>query len=78
MMSRGRVAFFTLAIVLSLVPPPAVAQSTDSTTPIRTLDGQPDISGTFTFRTLTPFQRPRRFEGKENLTAEDAAAFEAS
>ena len=78
MMARGRVAFFTLAIVLSLVPPPAVAQSTDSTTPIRTLDGQPDISGTFTFRTLTPFQRPREFEGKENLTAEDAAAFEAS
>ena len=44
---------------------------------MRTLDGQPDVSGTFTFRTLTPFQRPQQFEGRETLSAE-AAAFEAS
>jgi len=46
--------------------------------PMRTPDGQPDISGIFTFRTLTPLQRPRQFEGRETLTAEEAAAFEAS
>lgn len=45
---------------------------------MRTSDGQPDVSGIFTFRTLTPFQRPRQFEGRENLSAEEAAVFEAS
>ena len=45
---------------------------------MRTPDGQPDVSGTFTFRTLTPLDRPTQFEGRENLTAEEAAAFEAS
>ena len=46
--------------------------------PMRTPDGQPDISGIFTFRTLTPYQRPEQFAGKETLSAEEAAAFEAS
>ena len=46
--------------------------------PLRTPDGHPDISGTFTFRTLTPMQRPARFEGRETLSLEEAAAFEAS
>ena len=32
----------------------------------------------FTFRTLTPLERPRQFEELETLSAEDAAAFEAS
>ncbi len=70
--------FFTLTVVLTLVPPSAIAQSTDRTMPMRTPDGQPDISGNFTFRTLTPFERPSQFEGQENLSAEDAASFEAS
>ena len=78
MLEKCFVAFFTLAIVLTLVPQTAVAQSTDRTRAMRTPDGQPDISGIFTFRTLTPFQRPEEFEGRENLTAEEAAAFEAS
>ena len=71
-------ALCVIAVVATLAPPPAVAQSTDRAIPMRTPDGQPDISGTFTFRTLTPYQRPRQFEGHENLTAEEAAAFEAS
>ena len=78
MLKKCLAAFFTLTIVLTLVPQPAVAQSTDRTMPMRTPDGQPDISGIFTFRTLTPFERPRQFAGRENLTAEEAAAFEAS
>ncbi len=71
-------AFLTLIVVLTLVSPSAVAQSTDRTMPMRTPDGQPDISGIFTFRTLTPFERPSQFEGRQNLSAEEAAAFEAS
>ena len=68
-----------LAAVLALAPPTAIAQTSgDRTMPMRTPDGQPDVSGTFTFRTLTPFQRPEQFEGVERLSPEDAAAFEAS
>ena len=46
--------------------------------PMRTPDGQPDVSGTFTFRTLTPLQRPQQFEGLETLGTEEAATFEAA
>ena len=71
-------AFFTVTVGLALGAPFAVAQSNDRTMPMRTPDGQPHISGIFTFRTVTPFQRPSQFEGRENLSAEEAAAFEAS
>ena len=45
---------------------------------MKTPDGQPDISGKFTFRTLTPLQRPQALEGQAALNAEEAAQFEAS
>ena len=67
----------TLAIVLMLAPSPALAQQGDRSMPMRTPDGQPDVSGIFTFRTLTPLERPRQFEGLESLSPEQAAAFEA-
>ena len=78
MLKKCFAASFTLAIVLMLVPQPITAQSAGSGMPMRTPDGQPDVSGVFTFRTLTPLQRPTQFEGQETLTAEEAAAFEAS
>jgi hypothetical protein len=78
MLKKCFAVFFTLTIAVTVVPQAAVAQSTDRTMPMRTPDGQPDVSGIFTFRTLTPMQRPAQFEGRENLTAEEAAAFEAS
>jgi len=77
-MFKTRFAFFTLAIVLALAPRPIMAQPAGGGMPMRTPDGQPDISGIFTFRTLTPLQRPTQFEGKETLTPEEAAEFEAS
>ena len=78
MLKKCFAASFTLAIVLMLVPQPITAQPAGSWMPMRTSDGQPDVSGVFTFRTLTPLQRPIQFEGKETLTAEEAAEFEAS
>ena len=69
--------FVALAAVLTVAPPAVLAQSGNGT-PMRTPDGQPHISGTFTFRTLTPMQRPEQFEGRETLSPEEAAAFEAS
>ncbi len=77
MLKKCLAAFVTAAVVLALAPM-AGAQSDERTMPMRTPDGQPDVSGTFTFRTLTPFQRPSQFEGLENLTPEEAAAFEAA
>ena len=75
MNSRLVAAYISTLVVLTLVPIPVVAQGG---TPSRTPDGQPDISGIFTFRTLTPLQRPTTLEGQEQLTPEEAAAFEAS
>jgi hypothetical protein len=63
------------ALVLMLAPPTVAAQDNTS---IQTPDGQPDISGIFTFRTLTPLQRPAALEGQDTLSAEEAASFEAS
>ena len=77
MKTRCFAGLLTLAVVLALASP-ALAQSEDPTMPMRTPHGDPDISGIFTFRTLTPYQRPTQFAEQETLDAETAAAFEAS
>ena len=77
MKTKCLAGLLTLAAVLALAPP-ALAQSEDPTMPMRTPHGDPDISGIFTFRTLTPYQRPTQFAEQETLDAETAAAFEAS
>ena len=38
--------------------------------------GDPDLQGVWDFRTITPLERPGELEGKDILTAEEAAAFE--
>jgi len=40
-------------------------------------DGRPDLQGVWDFRTVTPLERPDAFTGKERLTDEEAAQFEA-
>jgi hypothetical protein len=50
---------------------------TNTSTPIRTPWGEPDLQGIWTIETVTPLERPQEFAGKEFLTAEEAAAFEA-
>ena len=77
MNGRFLVAAFSFLAVAVLAPGPAAGQGR-AWTPPRTPDGKPDIQGTFTFSTITPLQRPAGLEGKETLTAEEAAAFEAS
>ena len=78
MTKQGFATFVMLIVAFVVAPQSAMAQSGDRTMPMRTADGQPDVSGIFTFRTLTPMQRPQQFEGRETLTAEEAAAYEAS
>lgn len=78
-MSQRFVSIVALAIAAALVAPiTAGAQSAQSETIMNTPDGQPHISGIFTFRTLTPLQRPAALEGRDRLGAEEAAQFEAS
>ena len=71
-------AVFTAIALVSLSALPAVGQSqtAGADTP-RTLDGRPDLSGVWDFRTLTPLERPAELADKEFLTDEAAAAFEA-
>ncbi len=78
MRNRPFAAAVVSAAFLALAALPAAAQSGAAAEPMRTPDGQPDISGIFTFRTLTPLQRPSALEGQETLSLEEAAAFEAS
>lgn len=68
-----------LALVLALHGVWAFAQQppTPRWAPPRTLDGAPDLQGTWTNPTITPFERPDELLGKEFLTEAEAAALEA-
>ena len=79
---RCHAALLTAFALACLVPGVAVAQieteARSGWTPPRTPEGVPDLQGVFTFRTITPMQRPPQLEGKVTLSAEEAAAFEAA
>jgi hypothetical protein len=82
----------TVVVVGSLVltlPAPATAQAPDAPaagvgaapetwTPPQTPWGEPDLQGTYSNRTITPFERPANVEGREFFTAEEVAALEAA
>jgi hypothetical protein len=81
--------FFTLAITLTIISPlPASAQATRAVpaaqtaaapknwTPPRTPWGEPDLQGTYSNRTITPFERPANVAGREFFTPEEVAALE--
>jgi hypothetical protein len=54
----------------------AVAASKKTPPPLRTPDGQPDLSGYWTNATLTPLERPAELASKEFFTEAEAAAYE--
>ena len=41
----------------------------------RTADGRPDLTGTWSNASLTPFERPKEFAGREFFTEEEAAEY---
>lgn len=82
-MVRLGIAALVGTVVLWVMSAAAWAQP--STAMPRTRHGDPDIQGLFTFRTLTPLQRPQidagasaLLAGREALSAEEAAAYEAA
>lgn len=54
----------------------AAAGSATPYVPPRTPWGEPDLQGTFSNRTITPFERPANVNGREFFTPEEVAALE--
>lgn len=61
-----------LAVAALAFPGTALSDETP-----RTSWGAPDLQGTWDFRSITPFERPKEFGDKEFLSAEEIAAWEA-
>ena len=72
-MNNAALSKLTLALARVLVAPLISAQS--DVMP-RTEYGTPDFQGIYTFRTITPLNRPRELENKAILTPEEAKEWE--
>jgi hypothetical protein len=57
-------------------PSSKVSPGRATTSTARTPWGDPDLQGTWDFRTITPMERPARFAGKEFLTGAEASTIE--
>lgn len=64
------------AIVTVVAAAPMYAQTEGSYKAPRTPWGEPDLQGTYSNRTITPFERPANVNGREFFTREEAAALE--
>jgi hypothetical protein len=71
MLRQLRALIISTAVITGL----ATAQKRPWTRP-RTADGQPDLQGTWTDATITPFERPAALASKQVLSPEEAAQLE--
>ena len=67
------VALFLLAAAVA----PAAAQDSKKFSPPKTPWGEPDLQGTYSNRTITPFERPANVNGREFFTKEEVAGLES-
>src|SRR5687768_11919625 len=65
-------------VVAALATAPVTAQSGSNYKTPRTPWGDPDLQGTYSNRTITPFERAADVKGREFFTREEAAALEQS
>jgi len=71
-----------LSPILASAQAARVAPTADGAKPAKTWTaprtpwGEPDLQGTFSNRTITPFERPANVAGREFFTAEEVAAME--
>ncbi|NQV70057.1 MAG: hypothetical protein HQ498_08535 [Pseudohongiella sp.] len=72
---NSRILAKSILALAGIVVAPLISAQSDEFP--RTEYGQPDLQGTYTFRTLTPMNRPRELEDFEVLTAEQAEEWEA-
>ena len=75
MSDRFLAGLLTVIAVVCLASSPVAGQNA-STAP-QTPWGDPDLQGIWDFRTITPMERPGEFAGKQVLTDEEAANFQA-
>jgi hypothetical protein len=73
-MKKHALAALSLACGGLLAVPGLLAQNAEVP---RTEHGHPDFQGTYTFRTITPLNRPPELADKATLTPEEAAEWEA-
>jgi len=76
---RTSLGFVLVAITVSWAMPADVHGQAQSAAAIgwtlsRTLDGQPDLQGVWSFATITPLERPDAYGAREFLTEEEVAA----
>ena len=71
---NNRIHVKLILALASIVTAPLISAQDDGFP--RTEYGQPDLQGTYTFRTLTPLNRPRELEDFEVLTPEQATEWE--
>ena len=72
------IAALAPVLVTAQSAPPASRAGTaaGSYTPPKTPWGEPDLQGTFSNRTITPFERPANVAGREFFTPDEVAAME--
>lgn len=78
--------FLTIALLVAITTPPSVfaqgSRPADTAAPSkkwtapRTPWGEPDLQGTYSNRTITPFERPANVSGREFFTKEEVAELE--
>ena len=66
-----------LLVLVSAAAVPAAAQESRKFSPLKTPWGEPDLQGTYSNRTITPFERPANVNGREFFTKEEVAGLES-